>query len=90
MLPYNYGLCVSPDKKRRVDQVQVLVEVLLGGQVEQNVIRFRMQDVDVSWLRGQKGGQMLLLSRIGSTREERLGGFKELMSSVSSSSGHHD
>ena len=89
MLPYNYGLCVSPDKKRRVDQVQVLVEVLLGGQVEQNVIRFRMQDVDVSWLRGQKGGQMLL-SRIGSTREERLGGFKELMSSVSSSSLHHD
>ena len=55
MLPNNDGLSISPDEERGVNEVQMLIHVLLGCQVEQDVIRLRMQDVYMPWRRGQEG-----------------------------------
>ena len=56
MLSNNNSLSVSPDEERGVHEVQVLVHVLLGRQVKQDVIGLCVQDVYVTRLRAQKGG----------------------------------
>ena len=60
VLADDYGLGVAPHKKHWVHDRQVLLHVLLGRQVKQDVVRLRVKDVYVRALGGaQEGGQML-------------------------------